>query len=57
MTTVPATRAAPVPDLDGLSPQVLRGLDRGQLSELAARIREFLVERVCATGGHLGPNL
>ena len=28
-----------------------------QLSELASEIREFLVESVSRTGGHLGPNL
>ena len=36
-------------DLDSLSP--------GQLVELAAEIREFLVQEVSKTGGHLGPNL
>ncbi|WP_345196417.1 1-deoxy-D-xylulose-5-phosphate synthase [Streptomyces lavendulae] len=35
----------------------LRGLGPRQLAELAGEIRSFLVERVCATGGHLGPNL
>ncbi len=43
--------------LETLSPQVLRGLEPGQLSALAGRIRRFLVEKVCAAGGHLGPNL
>ncbi len=28
-----------------------------ELTELAGEIREFLVEKVAATGGHLGPNL
>ncbi len=41
-----------VPDLDGL-----RALSEAELPALARRIRSFLVERVCATGGHLGPNL
>ena len=36
-------------DLDGLTP--------GELAELAAEIREFLVHAVSRTGGHLGPNL
>ena len=36
-------------DLDALSP--------GDLVELAAEIRQFLVTEVSKTGGHLGPNL
>ncbi|MGC5166410.1 1-deoxy-D-xylulose-5-phosphate synthase [Luteimicrobium sp. DT211] len=36
-------------DLDGLTP--------AQLRQLAAEIREFLVQAVSRTGGHLGPNL
>ena len=36
-------------DLAGLSPE--------ELADLADEIREFLVERVARTGGHLGPNL
>ncbi|WP_248492114.1 1-deoxy-D-xylulose-5-phosphate synthase [Tsukamurella sp. PLM1] len=39
------------------SPRDLRGLDQGRLTELAGQIRDFLVEKVSATGGHLGPNL
>ncbi|MBB6174795.1 1-deoxy-D-xylulose-5-phosphate synthase [Nocardiopsis mwathae] len=35
----------------------LRALHTEELTDLAARIRSFLVERVCRTGGHLGPNL
>ncbi|MFJ2669161.1 1-deoxy-D-xylulose-5-phosphate synthase [Streptomyces sp. NPDC087525] len=35
----------------------LRALPADQLPLLAAEIREFLVEKVCASGGHLGPNL
>lgn len=38
-------------------PGALRALPAERLPELAAQIRRFLVERVCATGGHLGPNL
>ncbi|HEV3231027.1 MAG TPA: 1-deoxy-D-xylulose-5-phosphate synthase [Candidatus Dormibacteraeota bacterium] len=48
--------------MDGLldtisSPADLRGLDRAQLDRLCAEIREFLVQRIAATGGHLSPNL
>jgi 1-deoxy-D-xylulose-5-phosphate synthase len=44
--------------LDGIdSPADLRALSPGQLDELAAEIRTFLVEKVSRTGGHLGPNL
>jgi 1-deoxy-D-xylulose-5-phosphate synthase len=39
------------------SPKDLRRLDQRELTELAAEIRDFLVEKVSATGGHLGPNL
>lgn len=35
----------------------LRALPAEQLPVLAAEIRECLVEKVCASGGHLGPNL
>ncbi|QXQ15765.1 1-deoxy-D-xylulose-5-phosphate synthase [Skermania piniformis] len=38
-------------------PSDLRGLSGGELAELAAEIRDFLVRKVAATGGHLGPNL
>ncbi|WP_184926526.1 1-deoxy-D-xylulose-5-phosphate synthase [Streptomyces spectabilis] len=39
------------------SPAGLRSLPLGVLPQLAGEIRAFLVERVCAVGGHLGPNL
>ena len=39
------------------SPADVRALTPAELVELAAEIREFLVDRVCRTGGHLGPNL
>jgi 1-deoxy-D-xylulose-5-phosphate synthase len=39
------------------SPEDLRRLDPGELPALAAQIRDFLVEAVSRTGGHLGPNL
>lgn len=38
-------------------PADLQHLSQSQLSDLAAEIREFLVHKVAATGGHLGPNL
>ncbi|MGB3483965.1 MAG: 1-deoxy-D-xylulose-5-phosphate synthase [Mycobacterium sp.] len=38
-------------------PADLQHLSQSQLSELAIEIREFLVHKVAATGGHLGPNL
>lgn len=44
--------------LSGLSsPADLRHLSVAQLEELADEIRQLLVEKVSATGGHLGPNL
>ncbi len=39
------------------SPADLRALDRKQLPELARQLREFLVESVASTGGHLSSNL
>jgi len=39
------------------SPQDLRDLTTDQLEELTLEIRSFLIEQVCQTGGHLGPNL
>ncbi|MEU5400564.1 1-deoxy-D-xylulose-5-phosphate synthase [Streptomyces sp. NPDC005963] len=39
------------------TPAALRAIPGEHLGELAAEIRAFLVEKVCATGGHLGPNL
>ena len=38
-------------------PRWLRKLGYPELEVLAARIREFLVDSVCRTGGHLGSNL
>ncbi|MDC0768709.1 1-deoxy-D-xylulose-5-phosphate synthase [Streptomyces sp. HD] len=35
----------------------LRALPVQELAELAGQIRAFLIEKVCAGGGHLGPNL
>ena len=39
------------------SPHDVRALDPAELPTLAQEIRGFLVEKVAATGGHLGPNL
>ena len=38
-------------------PADLQRFDAAELAQLAAEIREFLVQKVSATGGHLGPNL
>jgi 1-deoxy-D-xylulose-5-phosphate synthase len=38
-------------------PRDLRGLTPEELGTLAGEIRDFLVEKVARTGGHLGPNL
>jgi 1-deoxy-D-xylulose-5-phosphate synthase len=38
-------------------PEDLRGLSTGDLNDLAAQIRQFLIREVSRTGGHLGPNL
>ena len=39
------------------SPAQLRAMSDAQLTGLADEIRAFLIEKVSATGGHLGPNL
>lgn len=38
-------------------PADLQHLTQSQLDELAIEIRQFLIHKVAATGGHLGPNL
>ena len=44
--------------LDGIrDPRDVRALAPDELPGLATEIRAFLVEKVSATGGHLGPNL
>ena len=55
---------APGPDARGpsmlgriRSPADVRALNAGQLAELAAEIRTFLVQHTSPRGGHLGPNL
>lgn len=39
------------------SPADVKTLSAEQLEKLAGEIRDFLVQKVSATGGHLGPNL
>ena len=56
------TRDGDEPKLMGIldkisSPADLKALDEAQLQQLAGEIREFLIHKVSATGGHLGPNL
>jgi 1-deoxy-D-xylulose-5-phosphate synthase len=44
--------------LDGVtSPADLRQVPPEELGQLAAEIRALLIDSVCRTGGHLGPNL
>ena len=44
--------------LDSINcPEDLKNMDQGQLNELCQEIREFLVENVSKTGGHLASNL
>ncbi len=48
----------PTPLLDQVEwPHELRALDRGQLPQLADELRQFIVESVASTGGHLSSNL
>ena len=50
--------ASAFPLLDAIaSPADLRGLDRRALAQLARELREFIVESVAKTGGHLSSNL
>ena len=44
-----------LPSISG--PRDLDALSEDQLIELAAEVREFLIENVSRTGGHLGPHL
>ncbi|MFE3248191.1 1-deoxy-D-xylulose-5-phosphate synthase [Streptomyces sp. NPDC059209] len=39
------------------APRDLRGLSPAQLAQLASEIREVMIDAVCRSGGHLGPNL
>ncbi|WP_051795057.1 1-deoxy-D-xylulose-5-phosphate synthase [Streptomyces sp. NRRL S-87] len=44
--------------LEGIrGPRDLKAVPEERLGELAAEIREFLIQAVSRTGGHLGPNL
>ncbi len=40
-----------------VTPRDLRALSAEQLEQLAGEIRDFLIDHVSRTGGHLGPNL
>ena len=54
----PLTGAAPASLLAQIdAPADLRRLDRAQLGPLAAELREFLLQSVASTGGHLSSNL
>ena len=44
-------------ELNNFSLATLREMTPAQLKSLAAQIREFLIDKVSKTGGHLGPNL
>ena len=44
-------------ELNNFSLADLRQMSPAQLKSLAAEIREFLIDKVSKTGGHLGPNL
>ncbi|MFD7664945.1 1-deoxy-D-xylulose-5-phosphate synthase [Streptomyces sp. NPDC059788] len=69
MATTPRAPAPPSPALPSAppprrpllarieSPADLRALPHHRLGQLATEIRDFLVTKVCATGGHLGVNL
>src|SRR5438309_9637223 len=39
------------------SPADVKRLDQPQVNQLAAEMREFLVDQIARTGGHLSPNL
>src|SRR6476620_10870352 len=44
-----------LPSISG--PRDLDSLSNDELGQLASEVREFLIENVSRTGGHLGPNL
>lgn len=47
-----------MPLLDEIAgPRDLRALTHTQLDQLSTEIRELMIEAVCRSGGHLGPNL
>lgn len=39
------------------SPSHIKNMTKAELEQLAQKIRDFLVEKLSITGGHLGPNL
>ena len=39
------------------SPADVKALNSAQMIQLAEEIREFLIQTLSKTGGHLGPNL
>lgn len=48
------------PEMDLLSikdPSFLKGMSNRELEALSKEIREFLIEKLSVTGGHIGPNL
>ena len=53
----PGEPGVPVPLGRITSPADLRSMSPGELADVAAEIREFLVEQTSKRGGHLGPNL
>lgn len=42
---------------DGISPEYIKSLDLADKKQLCEEIREFLIEKVSGTGGHLASNL
>lgn len=45
-------------DLTNISnPSFLKSMNHEQLADLSQEIRSFLIEKLSATGGHIGPNL
>lgn len=48
------------PNMDLLSikdPSFLKGMSNQELEDLSQEIRQFLIEKLSVTGGHIGPNL
>ena len=39
------------------NPSFLKGLTNNELEKLSKQIRQFLIEKLSVTGGHIGPNL
>ena len=44
-------------DLNNISLATLRGMSPAESKKFASEIRDFLIDKVSKTGGHLGPNL